>query len=261
MNILAFDTCFGACSVALSRSLSSDVAVPETRAVQVTSRFARMQTGHAEALMPMIGAVAEEAGIGVGQIDRIMVTHGPGTFTGVRVGVAAARALALATGARASGFSSLALIAREVRERLLAERCAEVFGGSGHAPAAWMFEELAKMDIAVAIDARRGQIYFQLFGGEQQGGALTTPLLVSPEQAVGYLRQRATTVAGSGAELVAAAGAGSHSQLIRRYEDIEPNARYLLAFATGIAADPLRPLYLRAPDAKPQVGKSLPRAL
>src|SRR5262245_32637927 len=192
MNILAIDTCFGACSVAVSVSDASAAAVPASRAPKFASRFARMQTGHAEALMPMIEDVAQETGLELRRIERIVVTNGPGTFTGVRVGVAAARALALATGARASGVSSLAVMAREVRDRLLSGLAAEVLG-AGAAPVAWMHEELAKKDIAVAVDARRGQIYFQLFGGER-GGELTEPLLVTVEQAGSFLRERETIV-------------------------------------------------------------------
>jgi tRNA threonylcarbamoyladenosine biosynthesis protein TsaB len=260
MNILAFDTCFGACSVALTWQDHTEIAVPETRNQQRASRFERMEKGHAERLMPMIGEVFGEASIGIERVGRIIVTTGPGTFTGVRIGVAAARALSLATGAKVAGASSLALLARQARERLFRERCVEVFGENAGAPTAWMFEELAHKDLAIAIDARRNELYFQLFGGDHHR-ALTEPALVSPERAITYLCERETLVAGSGAGRLCSAAQAAGRDLVARFQDLEPDARYLTSFAEAPGLDPLRPLYLRAPDAKPQDGKSLPRAL
>ena len=89
MNVLAFDTCFSSCSVAVS-------AGREGGAPRIEAEHLDMNTGHAEALIPMIERVVARAGIAVSEIDRIVVTNGPGTFTGIRTGVAAARALALA---------------------------------------------------------------------------------------------------------------------------------------------------------------------
>lgn len=259
MNILAFDTCFGACSVALSWRDRTEIAVPEPRRANLASRFERMEKGHAERLVPMIGEVLDEAGIGFAGVDRIVVTSGPGTFTGVRIGVAAARALALTTGAKVAGVSSLALLARQVRESLLRERCAEVFGATAAAPAAWMYEELARKDIAIAVDARRDELYFQLFGGDHFS-ALTEPLLVTPDRGIAHLRDRETLAAGSGATRLASAARAQGRELATQSHDIEPDARYLIGLAEVPGLDPVRPLYLRAPDAKPQDGKSLPRA-
>ena len=83
MNILAFDTCFDACSVAVRRD---DGAVIAERVL--------MRRGHAEALLPMIERTMQAAGLSFGDLERIAVTHGPGTFTGTRVGMAAALGLA-----------------------------------------------------------------------------------------------------------------------------------------------------------------------
>ena len=94
-----------------------------------------MERGHAERLVPMIGELFEEAGIAFADITHIVVTTGPGSFTGARIGIAAARALALSTGARVSRLSSLRLIART---------------------AVATSPNLAHRPIAVAIDARRG---------------------------------------------------------------------------------------------------------
>lgn len=260
MNILAFDTCFGACSVSLSWQAGAEIAVPETRQQKRASRFAAMEKGHAERLVPMIGEVLAEASIGFDKVDRIVVTIGPGTFTGVRIGVAAARALALATGAKVVGESSLSLLGRQVRERLLRERCVEVLGSSAGAPPPWIYEEVARKDVAIAVDARRDEIYFQLFGGDHNS-ALTEPLLVSPERAVAYLRDRETLAAGSGASRLSSAAQAAGRSVVARFHDLEPDARFLTSFTEAPGLGPMRPLYLRAPDAKPQDGKSLPRAL
>ena len=93
MNILSLDTCFDACSVAAGRGLRS--LTPG-----ISFAFEAMQKGHAERLLPMIEMVMCEAGLEFKSLDRIAVTYGPGTFTGTRICVSAARALALATGAR-----------------------------------------------------------------------------------------------------------------------------------------------------------------
>ena len=91
MNILAFDTCFGGCSVCVAVR-RGDVC----RCAQLLME--RFETGHAERLMPMIAEVMEQARLTSIDLGRIAVTVGPGTFTGVRVGVAAARALGAGNG-------------------------------------------------------------------------------------------------------------------------------------------------------------------
>src|SRR5436189_6472315 len=111
MRTLAIDTCFAACSVALGWSDDAGETV-------LVSRFERMEKGHAERLIPMSGEVMEEtAPFGLDRIERIAVTQGPGTFTGVRIGIAAARALSLASGAEVRTMSSLELMARTASGR------------------------------------------------------------------------------------------------------------------------------------------------
>src|SRR3569832_240695 len=104
MNILALDTCFDACSAAAARGLRSLTPA-------ISFAFEPMQKGHAERLIPLIEIVTHEAGLAFKALDRIAVTFGPGTFTGTRICVSAARALALATGARFVALSSLRLMA------------------------------------------------------------------------------------------------------------------------------------------------------
>src|SRR5262249_44399584 len=111
MKILAFDSSLGALSVAV-RWRGDDGAWLLREAQEVRAR------GHAERLMPMICERMAEAGLSFGELDRIAVTIGPGGFTGVRVGVAAARALALATGVPTVAASSLAVMAQPSSEEL-----------------------------------------------------------------------------------------------------------------------------------------------
>ena len=100
MHILAFDTCLGAVSVAVARQHPAGMRELMDEACE------RRRSGHAERLMPMIIEAHHSVGIGFADIERIAVTVGPGSFTGVRTGIAAARALALAIGCPAVGVGS-----------------------------------------------------------------------------------------------------------------------------------------------------------
>src|SRR5688572_6077654 len=87
MIILAFDTCFDGCSVCVAE-------LREGIVVARSAKMERFETGHAERLIPMIGEAMEEARLRFDELQRIAVTVGPGTFTGTRIGIAAARSLA-----------------------------------------------------------------------------------------------------------------------------------------------------------------------
>src|SRR5499433_4052911 len=102
MRVLAIDTALEACSVAVRHTAHADVRVQESLP---------MQRGHAEALMPLIERMLSRAQLEVSALDRIAVTTGPGSFTGLRVGIAAARGIALAAGKQAIGLSTLAAFA------------------------------------------------------------------------------------------------------------------------------------------------------
>ena len=129
MKILALDTSMGACSAAV---LSGK---------ELFARQEAMERGHAEALMPMVAEVLAEAEIRPAALDVIAATTGPGSFTGVRIAIAAARGLALVTGAKLFGIDSLSVMAKTA----LAEGLAT--GGP----------------YAVAVDARRGMLYLGLY--------------------------------------------------------------------------------------------------
>jgi len=230
MNTLAFDTCFGACSAAATWHTPDGVAG--------AYRFERLLRGHAERLTPMIGEVMAEAPFDYRDIARIVVTTGPGTFTGQRVGIAAARALALATGARIGTLSSLEVMAYTAAYGIPAEVAGKV--------------------LAVAVDARRDEIYFQCFAGPGWT-ALGTPALLAPSAAARLLDGRAAVAVGSGAELLAAAAQGLGVVVPARMLALEPDVRHVPDAAAVAGTEPPRPLYLRPPDAKPQDGASLAR--
>lgn len=232
MIVLAFDTCFDACSVCVAQSREAGIG-------ELASALERFETGHAERLIPMIEEAMCNAGLAFEAIDRVAVTTGPGTFTGTRIGVAAARGIALSTGVATVGVSSLAVMAEVARREL---------------------EDLPKdTDLAVAVDARRGQAYAQLFGAN--GLEAKSPPQLLTIEATSRLGDRPLVVVGSAAETVVAAADSARSmsaKLPRLLPDAAALAR--MAFALPASQAPLVPLYLRPPDAKPQEGKAIARA-
>jgi tRNA threonylcarbamoyladenosine biosynthesis protein TsaB len=231
MHILAFDTCFDGCSACVAELQGGAVRV-------LGSIFERFETGHAARLIPMIGDVMREAQAGFEQIGKIAVTTGPGTFTGTRIGIAAARALALATGAKTVGVSSLAVMAEATRDK----------AGSGL--------------LAVTVDARRGEVYVQVFKAGPGLDAMTSPEVLPLDVAARIGGDAPITFVGSGAALVAeiAVRIGRDAQAM--LSDLVPDATALARLAAQMPASdaPLSPLYLRPPDAKPQEGKAIARA-
>ena len=118
-----------------------------------------MARGHAEALMPMVAEVMQESGTAFASLDLIAATVGPGSFTGVRIAIAAARGLALVTHAGLFGTDSLSVMARS----------ALASGAVGAAP------------FAVAVDARRGMLYLGLY--DEAARKIEGPLLIAPDEA------------------------------------------------------------------------------
>jgi len=238
VNVLAFDTCFPSCSVAIRAGRDGE-------APRAEFEHCNMDTGHAEALIPMIQRVAARAGITVAQIERIVVTNGPGTFTGIRTGVAVARCLALSTGADIVAVSSLWAIAAAAIEAGVPE-C----GSAGEGIDA----------LIVAMDARKGQIYAQVI--DVTGRELTEPELLEADRVVELEPVLRVAVLGSGASAIIAAshtaGRTISSAAAATFSAL-PDARHLLAAADRSSiVGPLLPRYLRPPDAKPQADKSLP---
>lgn len=186
----------------------------------------------------MIAEVMREAGLGFADLTKIAVTNGPGSFTGVRAGVAAARGLALGCGAPVISVTSL---------EVMAMACVEALG-----------EPERRDGFLVAHDARRGELYVQSF--DQFGRALSEPALATPREAA-ILAGKPGLAAGSGAALVAAEARHLGETVRTALPALLPDARHLAHLALTREADgkPVSPLYLRAPDAKPQTDKHLAR--
>jgi tRNA threonylcarbamoyladenosine biosynthesis protein TsaB len=236
MNMLAFDTCFGGCSVAASWSVSaSRNAFLSDSAV---SRFERIERGHAERLPPMIEDVVAQAPFALSDLNGIVVTVGPGTFTGQRVGIAAARALSLASGAPVASLSSLAVMA---------------YTAAAESPS-----EVAGKVLAVAVDARRGEIYFQSFAGPDLT-PLLEPQLTTPASVALSLEGQLVFAVGSGAGMLAEAARANSGSITAGLDSLEPDVRFVPSAAIVLGAELPHPLYLRPPDAKPQDKASLKR--
>src|SRR2546423_9697601 len=164
MRVLAIDTALGACAAAVLDSQAGAILASES---------VGMLRGHAEAIMPMIARVMDAARCEFTDLDRIAVTVGPGSFTGLRVGIAAARGIALASGKPAIGLSTLSAFA------------------APHVAAR------SDRTIVAAIDARNEQAYFHVFA--PNGTTTVSPRLdrgraagrAVPGVAAGITRSRA----------------------------------------------------------------------
>src|SRR3990172_3738504 len=174
MNVLAIDSCLGAVSVAVRwRDAGGEWRMRDA--------YEARSAGHAERLMPMIAEIMGTAGLAFSDLNRLAVTIGPGSFTGVRTGVAAARGLALAAGLPVVGATSLAVMAHRANALLGAARAGRL--------------------LAVAVDARRETVYFQLFPLEP--AEIGAAALLAPRDAARQIGDRPAIVVGSGAAAVA----------------------------------------------------------
>ncbi len=169
-------------------------------------------------------------------LDRIAVTVGPGSFTGLRVGIAAARGIALASAKPAIGLTTLAVYA------------APLVAADTSQP------------VATAVDARHDHVYLQIFGSG--GRTLVAPRLASLREAA----QRAAAsgsprLAGNAADLLAAAWPAGEPPPAAVAQRAAPDIAWVarLGAAAENTGAPPKPLYLRAPDAQPQDAAHLPR--
>jgi tRNA threonylcarbamoyl adenosine modification protein YeaZ len=226
MRVLAIDTALEACSVAVLDTESADASVHESLP---------MQRGHAEALMPLIARVLGRARLDFSGIDRIAVTTGPGSFTGLRVGIAAARGIALSAGKPAIGLTTLATFA------------APFIAADDTLP------------VVVAIDARHDHVYLQVFG--PGGRTLVAPRVAPVREALRVSATGAPRVTGTAAAKLASlwpAGERAPAKVDQRgAPDITWVAR--LGAAASETNAPPKPLYLRPPDAHPQDAVQLAR--
>jgi tRNA threonylcarbamoyladenosine biosynthesis protein TsaB len=218
MRLLAIDTSRGACSAAVYDG--------ETR-VTLARDSVPMQRGHAEALAPIVKRLLAEVEGGASSLDKIAVAVGPGSFTGLRIGVAMARAIALTLEIPVVGVSTLIAYAGP------------------------MLDDPRPGVIASVIEAGHGQIYFHLI--DSKAKQIFSPRLIS-------LRDAVRAIGGSTARIVGDA-AGLLTEEARRaglevdasggsdYPDIVAIARIGLAADPG--AWPARPFYVKPPDAHP----------
>jgi tRNA threonylcarbamoyladenosine biosynthesis protein TsaB len=203
LKLLAIETATEACSVALFE---------EGRLIGHAHEL--VGRGHAERLVPMIADLPGRV-----RADEVLVDCGPGSFTGVRVGLAAARAFGLAWGATVRGYSSLALIAAAAfRERPQLER------------------------VAVTIIGGHGEYFVQLFKSRPML-ALTSLASLTPDAAAQLCDD--SVLAGSGAGAVREAGARGEAL------SLHPDARDIPLLPPELARLAPSPIYGRAPDARP----------
>ena len=228
MKLLAIDTASTLCAA----------CVTDTGTGEVLGRAViHIGKGHAEALMGIIAEAMAEAGVGYKGLGSIAVSIGPGSFTGIRVGVSAARGLALALKIPAVGVTTLAAMAEEARDRHPDRR------------------------ILVAIDAKRGELYVE--DHEADGRLVAGPMIVAVEEAGTLLAGELPVLAGSGAAIVLAAAQADDPAAA--FDIVESSATADIAIYARLAAagrihgSPPKPLYLRGPDAKPQEGFALAR--
>ncbi|OYU47960.1 MAG: tRNA (adenosine(37)-N6)-threonylcarbamoyltransferase complex dimerization subunit type 1 TsaB [Rhizobiales bacterium PAR1] len=214
MLVLALDTALGATSAALVEAGSGNVLASESEP---------MERGHSEALMPMVRRVLDHSGKAFSQIDRFAVTTGPGSFTGLRIGIAAARGFALVHNKPAVGVSTLAAFA------------APLLFGEDRRP------------VAAAIDARHGMVFFQAFA--MGGRTIAGPGLFSLEDAARKIGDGMVAFVGNAAEKLALARKGTTTDYRNGAVTTLPAPEISWVARLGGVADPAaapaKPLYLR----------------
>jgi len=218
MLILAIDTALDACAAGVLDTEAGKLLAQESEG---------MKRGHAEALMPLIARVMKASGIGFSGLDRVAVTTGPGSFTGLRVGLSAARGIALAANKPVVGVTTLTAYA------------APIVSQNGEHP------------VISAIDARHDHVYFQAVGGN--GGSLVRPQVAPIEEAVGASRFGAAYLVGNAARILADRWPADAPPPFKVDAQAAPDIAWVAWLGAAVSPNtaPARPFYLRAPDAKP----------
>lgn len=224
MRLLAIDTALAACSA----------AVYDTDSGVIASESLPMTRGHAEALLPLIGRVIAAAAIEFSALDRIVVTVGPGSFTGLRVGVSAARGIALAAGKPAIGVTTLEAFAKP------------------HIG--------ADASVLAVVDARHDNVYMQQFNAT--GEPLDESRIVAIGKVAGVAPPGSVHIVGNAARSIDAIWPANQPAPTITQSDA-PDIVWVakLGASAELTATAPKPLYLRAPDAKPQDLTALLRQL
>ena len=214
MRVLAIDTALPAVSACV---LDQDAEAP------VAAESIEMERGHAEALLPLIKRVMARVEGGFASLDRVAVTVGPGSFTGIRIGLAAGQGIALACKTEIVGVSTLAALAAPL-----------IFDP---------FDGVA----AAAIDARHGKVYIAAFG--PAGRPLLTPRRVGAHEALRALGSGPLLLIGSGAPLLAKEARARGVPVKIASEQAAPDIAFVarLGLAAQPESAPARPLYLKEP--------------
>lgn len=226
MILLAIDCAASLCAACV---YEMDTATERGRAVLDLGK------GHAEHLMAVIAQALERAGVGYADLGAVAVSVGPGSFTGLRVGVSTARGLALALAIPATGVTTLEALAAETRDKL------------------------GTFPVLAALDAGRGEIHAGLY--DELGAVRYAPAVMTLDEAAALAASlERPLLAGTAAQAI---GDRLGERLVglgplNATADIAVYAR--VAAAKGAGTEKPKPLYLRAPDAKPQASFVLPRA-
>lgn len=213
MKLMVVDTALGLCTAGVFEVDSAGVR-------RLGLRSEPMVKGHSERIAGFARDAAVEAGVAFADLDCVGVTVGPGSFTGLRVGLAFAQGLGAALDRPVVGVSALDALAASA-------------GGV--------------LEVAALIDARRGQVYARFWRGGEADGAAEALTLEAAAARIATLGADAALV-GSGAALFADIAAG---RPVLALDGPSPEALARLAAAADPAFAPARPLYLRAPDATP----------
>jgi tRNA threonylcarbamoyladenosine biosynthesis protein TsaB len=248
VTLLGLDTSTSAASAAVLRD--------DGEAFEVTPAPERLgrPPAHASELMPAVAEVMERAEVGYGDLEAIAVGVGPGTFTGLRIGIATARALATAAALPLRAVSSLAALAEGITPPYddAGRPAAGQHANAGSEPAAEPTGALLRLPL---IDARRGEVFAALFEG---GRELWPPFAATPDELVARLRQGGFTplAAGDGSlrfrGMLEEAGI---SVLAQESEAHVVSARHICRLGLAGRDEPpeaVLPEYLREPDARPQ---------
>jgi len=212
MNLLAIDTATEACSVAV-RTEQGDF-----------HRFEICPQQHSQRLLPMVDEVLKEAGLTLKEIDGLVYGRGPGSFTGVRIATGMIQGLALGSGLKVAGVSTLAAMAQQV------------------------FESQGSASVAVAIDARMSEVYFAQYQAENGLVQLLGEEMVCPPEHAASLLSDSASPAGTGWAAYPELTAKCDLEVAVLY----PDARFMLSlgeqqFALGDVseAEHIEPVYLR----------------
>ena len=218
MLILAIDTALDACAAGVLDTDAGRLIAQESQP---------MKRGHAEALMPLIARVIKASGVAYVALDRIAVTTGPGSFTGLRVGLSAARGIGLAANKPVVGLTTLTAYAAPV----VAQNAAQ--------------------PVISAIDARHDHVYFQVVSGD--GSSLVRPRVAPVEEALEAARFGAPHLVGNAALILSQRWPADAAAPFKADPQPAPDIAWVAWLGAAVSPDaaPARPYYLRAPDAKP----------